>query len=770
MGFNVKRILKIISAIFIVLFIALATLSYIYYLDLKKTLVAKIADKSTSFIGQKVEIGDLSFSPSSGINLYNITIRNPEGFAAGELLKVKKIYLKMTYSELFQGSFDFKNIVVYSPELTLTSDNEGRMNISEKLKDFLKRESATKYQIDEFTIESGLFDFNKDKKHRNENINIYLKNLSSNPGTKTQIKGSASYAGGRIGIEGWFYLKDEPRKFNVSISSEEISLTAFREIFRRYKINTEQTRITTNLTIAGDTETGINLKSKFHVKNAGISFLRNEVKNILFSTDAFWDMREDSILMKDFSLSSDEILSLRSNALITNISKNPVFSSELKINRIDLSALSVREDLAAGGIMTSDAIHMKGALKKMLPEISGSVFIRNAALRKDNKRNIFKDAFLHLKFQLKGEYLGFKADTAIGKISTNISGNIKRVLQKDRTVEMKIIQPEVKAADIRETFWEIFPDNLLYAGLDGSVSSEASIHYANRDLKVNGTLKIAEFILQGENGEYSIGPVNGVVQIAYNRTNNPLSSPFSKGGKGGFDNKKEIRLPSFERSEFDNLSKHYSQKTLEDDYSRITIGSLSYGFKFSDNISIWIKQEGSVLNIGRFSGNIFGGRLNGSAVIDVSDDLNYRAGILLEGLSLTKLCEGIEPIKGYISGKISGIANLKGNGAGVSHLIGKADFWTYSTADEKTKISREFLHKMGGPSLKAYLGDRKFDKGIMNLYLQNGFVVFKQLEISNRNLLGMTDLSIKVAPLNNRIAIDHLMWSITEAAQRAQKK
>jgi len=759
---DIKRIFKITSAILITILIVLIALAYFYYLDLKKTLVAKISDKSTSFIGQKVEIGDLSFnplSPSSGINLYNITIKNPEGFVSGELLKIKKIYLKIKYSELYRGRFYFKNIIVYSPELSVERDKNGKFNISDKLMHFLKRKSTFKYQVDEFTINTGMIEFNRNRIYRGDNINLHLKNISSESGTKTLLKGGTSYAGGsRIGIEGWAYLKGEPKKFKISIFSEDISLTAFKEIFYRYKINTEQTKIAVNLDMEGDTETGVDLKSKFSIKNAGVLFLRSEIKNILFSTDAFLNMREGSIHIKDFSLYSDEILSLRVNALITDIIKNPVnpvYSSELKINRIDLSALNVREDLAASGIMTSDTIRIKGTLKERLPEISGTVFIRNAALKMDGKKNIVKDAFLQIKFQLKDKDIGFKADTNIGKISTNISGNIKRVLQKDRTIEMKIIQPEIKAADIRETFWEIFPDSLLYAGLDGSISSEVKIHYETSGISVNGSLKIKEFMLQGENGEYSIGPVNGMMPIAYSKPT---------------DKQNVLKFPSFESSEFDNLSKYYSQKTSEDDYSRITIGSLNYGFNFLKNINIWIKQEGSVLNIGSFSGNIFGGRLNGSAVVDISDELNYRAGILLEGLSLTKLCEDIEPIKGYISGKVNGIANLKGTGGGISHLIGKADFWTYNTADEKTKISRAFLQKIGGPSLKAYLGDRKFDKGVMSLYLQNGFVIFKELEISNRNLLGVTDLSVKVVPLNNRIAIDHLSWTITEAASRAKEK
>jgi hypothetical protein len=80
------------------------------------------------------------------------------------------------------------------------------------------------------------------------------------------------------------------------------------------------------------------------------------------------------------------------------------------------------------------------------------------------------------------------------------------------------------------------------------------------------------------------------------------------------------------------------------------------------------------------------------------------------------------------------------------------------------------LQKVGGISAKLYLGDRRFDRGILEAYLKDGYVIFKELELSNRNLLGMTDLSVKVAPLNNRIDLDHLLWTITEAATRAKEK
>ena len=737
MSIQIKRVLKVISILLVIVTVCILAFAYLRYRDLKNSLIIKIADEATSFIGQKVEIRDLFIGPGSDIIIHDISVKNPVGSISGELLRIKKLHLKMKYAGLTAGRLDFQNITVYSPELTIARDKEGRMNISEKLMDFFKRKSTVSYRVDELTIESGIFDFNKDKKYRCDNVNMHLKNLSSDSGTKTEIKGSASYAAGRIGIDGWAYLKDKSKKMKISVFSDGVSLSAFRDILDKYKINTEQTKISLDLTAEGDIETGVNFRSKFQIKNTELYPFRNEIKDIMFNADAYLNMQEGSILLKDISLEADEFFRLRGDALIKDLMKNPEFSSKIRINRIDLSSLRIREDLALSGVMTSDIIH------------------KSAALKKDSKKNIFKDANINCIFKSRGGDLGFTLRSVMGKISTDVSGTIKKFMQKERIAEIKINQPEIKVADIRETFWEIFPDSLLYAGLDGAISSEALISFAPGILKVNGTLRIREFILQGENGEYSIGPVNGAMPIIYSKTN---------------DENKILKLPSFDRSEFDNQIKYYSQKTFGNDYSRITIGSLNYGFNFLDNINIWIKQEGSLLNIGRFSGNIFGGRLNGSAVVDISDDLNYRAGILLEGLSLTKLCDGIEPIKGYISGKVDGIASLKGKGTGISQLIGKADFWTYSTKEEKTKISREFLQRVGGPSLGAYLRDRNFDKGIMSLYLQNGFIIFKELEMSNRNLLGMTDLSVKVAPLSNRIAIDHLMWSITAAAQRAKEK
>lgn len=1071
---RIGKIVKISLAIFAILTVTLLSFTYVRYRELKGILIGRLSDKVTALIGQKVEIGDLSLSPAAGISLYDIRIFNPEGFESGRLLQVDRLYLKMEFDELLRQRLSFKEITVNSPELTLVKDAEGRLNISEKLMLFFEKKPAYQYHIDRFRVSSGVFEFNNDGRYSIKNIDLQLKNLSSMSGVKTSIQGSMLYEGSKVKAAGWIYLKDEPKRLNISVSSSDLTLRPMRALFEKYGVDTKKTKVAFDLYTEGDTKKGFYLKSEIRIGEAGFAFLRKEIREIFLRTSAFLSIPDRSLFFDNISLHAGGITAAAAKGQIKKIRDDFFYAGALKVERLDLSAFNFVKGVKANGTMTSDNIHFQGNLKKPMPEIDGTVQLKDAALtskaddikeinaslkfvssggmtlktegtaklskargypldmpadaafsltarvkpksmsvissinlspvetnvkvsrrvhfdrifaalyidikdksfagkglieskgisfadyripfmkidssflyrrnilttenlaiegedfkataknveitfpeqnnekrvtveiegaaasylqkeagfknavislgvdtgedslsgdfgfsfggivikglhagsvtgsgsfgnknfsvdvtgaqisggnvrlaasgkigggffpirissvaenidigdlaketskisaipydvsgdlkrvafegtvysaaslqgsgemraekiylrKKDSKRNILKDVSLRGGIQFRGEDLDFRADADAGKVSTSVSGTMKSFLRQSRSAELSVKLPRVNAADIRGAFWDIFPDSLLYAGMDGSVSSDVSIDYGDRDLKVKGKFTFQNLALQGENGEYSLGPINGVLPIAYGKT----------------DGKETIEMPSFERSEFTILSRHYSQKISEAGYSKITIGSLNYGFRFLDDVNIWVKQKGSVLNVGHFSGNIWGGRLNGSAVLDISKGLSYSGGFLFEGLSLRRLCEGIEPIKGYISGKVDGVAILKGSAPGISGIIGKADLWAYSTADEKTMISKEFLHKIGGASMKAYLGDRHFDKGTMSLYLQNGFVIFKELEISHRNFFGMTDLSIKVAPLSNRIAIDHLMWSISEAAQRAKEK
>ena len=1068
-----KKICKVLSFFLVAVLAFSLFFAYLFYLDLKKTFTARLSGKASSLVGQQIHIGDISFSLSSGINMYDIQIQNPQGFPPGQLLKIKKIALNMHYRELFGGKLHFRNIVLSSPVLTVMKNPEGRLNISDEFRRFLSKKGTLTYEVDEFRLLSGMTDFNSDIRFRGDRIHLILRNLSSNPGTKTLIAGDALLSGeNRVKIDGWANLKDEPKKFRISASAEDFRLSPFREMLAGYHIDSEKTRMRMRLDAEGDTGKGVKLTSGIQIKSPGHDFYKNGLLDINLDAELFYDISAGSATIRTLSVKAGDASALRLKGRIKDLAENPAYDLEMKIESLDLSAFNIMRGFRTSGILVSDSIRMKGRFDHPMPELDGSIQMegvsvisdavavknmngrmifssadditaraevtadvlhaggyalsRPAAVRlslkvKGRQRNvalsavmnaspiemksskekelslrdlhismdgrlkgnifsgnstahaegiryndysfkklkcvlafhygqgsiaiknprvetedfsssaelvkiemtgrkgglsieaknmnaayplkkaalqgldfaatldtignnisgdinfsaagvmfreiksgkitgsgnfhereffvniplaefaggrimviaegntfqkplpvkvemtaehidlvaisaaaekfsetgfrisgdlkkarfkgiidsktslqgevamdlqkfsvvnnktqryILKDTFIQSAISLQGSDCAFNAAASAGNVAVTVSGTAKEFLGEERSVSIHGHLKETPATEIRNSFWDTFPDSLLYAGMDGSLSSDFNADYRKDGVTFNGELRLKDFLLEGENGEYSVGPVNGVVPFAYGKFD---------------DGKKPIALPSFERSEFSGINRYYAEAYPGVDYNRITIGSVQYGFRLLKDLNIWLKQDGGILNVGRFSANIFGGSLNGSAVIDLTDGFHYRAGMILKGLSLTRLCDDIETLKGYISGKVDGIGLLKGSGADIAGLIGRADLWTYATEDEKTKISREFLQKIGGPSIKSYLGDRHFDKGVMSLYIQKGFLIFKEMEISNRNIFGIQDLSVKVAPLSNRIAIDHLMWTIVQAANRAKK-
>jgi hypothetical protein len=1008
-----KKIIRIISLVLILTLILLISIAYIQYRDIKRAFVAKLSSEVTAFIGQDVAVGDISFSPSGEINLHTITVQNPEGFTAGKLLTIKKLSLKMRYKELLKKNLYFDRISIQKPELILSRDNEGRFNISDKLRDFFSRKPTLQYQIDEFIIESGIVNFNNDNRFRSDDVDLLIQNLSSEQDTKTTIRGHASYADSRIEINGWVYPKNEPKRLNISVSSQDVSLSALKDLLNKSGAEITKTKVTAYLNAEGDTAQGVNFSSEIRIRDAKFSFLKKDVKEIYLRIQAFLNIPDKTLVIENTFLNAGGVTAITVNGKLKEAKDDFLYAADLKIDKLDLSAMNFMKDVTMSGVINSEKLHVRGNVKKLFPELSGNIQLRDAQFQRrdvavgrvngdlkflpgkratldlkvkdlkygaytipwlqgrseieyrnniinlkttavesqsfsassnyavirlpqkngehgvwaemrglsasyperkagirnvalsinvnkvskvftgtfdfaadeilfndirtgvvkgrgtfnekkfsidiaqadiaggrirltaggrtsgdmfpmtlassannikleylmrdiakissisypisgnitravfegtinsvesvqgkasiqaekisialrDKQRTVIREGMVSGDIVFKGNDFDIRADAGAGKLSADIVGTVKSFGHKHRSGELKISTPEVKVADIRETFWDVFPDSMLYAGMEGFLASDLAIQYDDSSIGVKGTLMLNDIVLKGENGEYTVGPINGIIPVAYAKGNNLQTSSFLKEREGAFNGIHEsFTLQSFERNTFRSLSTYYAKKTNDKSYSLITVGTVSYGFPLLDAINIWIRPEGKFLHVGHFSGNIFGGKLNGSAIIDLADAFQYKAGFHIEGLSLTELCDSIEPIRGYIMGKVDGIATAKGDGGGLSRLIGKADFWTYSTKKEKTKISKEFLHKIGGPSLQRYLGDRTFDKGTMSLYLQQGFVIFRELEISNRNFFGMKDLDIKVAPLSNRISLDHLMWSITEAAYRAQKK
>jgi hypothetical protein len=985
---------------------------------------------------------------------------------------MKRIHLDLSLREVLEGRYSFRKIVLYSPMLTLLKDNEGRWNISDPLMHSFSGKGTANYQVEEIRIDSGLFDLNGDARFRMEQISLLLRNLSSDPGTRTEMEGSTAYGGNRVSLTGWVSLNEKPQKILLAISSKDFALKAFRKSIEPYRIDTGKIRMDMEFRGEGDIEKGFHITSMVRVKQPEFALLPKDLKEILFRVDMAFHLHDSSLILNTATLEASGITATLTGEL-TDLKGDPSYRGEINIERMDLSLLNFLKDLRISGKLMSDNIRVKGTLKAKFPEVSGTLRLRegrlesphgvmekietnltfshkketsasgeatvrllkagayqfdkpvdaklsidmegtpdrmamkssvdlsplqvkikdrdtlslgqsavtvdgtieggtlsgkasvrmkqaqysnhtipelrsnmrieygkeetllkdlvietqdwkssaariritapgkdagytldmkgldvhlpgkearlkqcdlNLALRPEGRsisgdirfsageiafqgilsanvsgvgrfddrnfsmeisraqvfggrlkllahgrtsdgpfpvkssfaaedadlaaiskavpkmaklpyriegglkraafdgiahsqdsltghvsletgkvsllrandgRNIVKNGRFRAEMDLAGKDLMFKAEAAAGPVSTRLSGTVKGYLADDRQLEVRTSLSDVKAADLREAFWETFPDSLLYMKLDGSLSSDVSVNYGRDGWKASGKLTLNNLHVEGENGEYRLGPVNGTLPVAYGKIE---------------ERGQTLNLPFFEKSQFANLVRHYERGPAAKDLYKVTIGSVAYGFPLLEEIDLWVKQDGPALKIERFSANIFGGKLDGSALIELSEGVRYRGGFLIKGLSLKRLCDSIEPIKGFISGKVDGVAELKGAGAGLAPLIGMADFWTYRTEDEQTIVSKEFLQKVGGPALKTYVGNRRFNKGIVGVYLQKGDLIFKELEISNKNFLGITDLSVKVAPLSNRIGLDHLLWTIVEAAERAKKK
>ncbi|MBI5633506.1 MAG: DUF748 domain-containing protein [Nitrospirae bacterium] len=472
---------------------------------------------------------------------------------------------------------------------------------------------------------------------------------------------------------------------------------------------------------------------------------KSSIANNLFSIDIpSAKLFEGSVRIFAKGRSADSPFPVTMTLTAEHINLTPLSHAARSFFKTPYTASGSAENLSFEGTVASSE------------SITGRASIRgkNISIINAEGKALLKDATISSDMVFRGKDIDITADASAAGLALKLSGSADHFLEDARTLRMSLLMPEARISDIRNAFWDIVPDRLLYAGMNGSIAMNLLTTYSSGATSADGTLLLRDIAIEGENNEYSLGPINGMVPIHFNSAGKERNS---------------LPIPSFERDDFEAQKKHYAE-TKQFFGNEVKIGSIRYGFRLLEDISLWVEQKGSSLKINRFSAKMFGGKLNGTGFADLSDGLSYRAGLVVDGVSLTQLCEEIPPIKGYISGKIDGMATIKGSGAGMADITGKADFWTYSSEGEQTRISREFLEKIGGPQLRAYLGERRFNKGIMGLAIQNGFVIFRDLEISNRNLLGITDLSVKVAPLNNRIAIDHLMWTITEAAQRAKKE
>ncbi|RNC72601.1 MAG: hypothetical protein ED859_01160 [Desulfuromonadales bacterium] len=164
------------------------------------------------------------------------------------------------------------------------------------------------------------------------------------------------------------------------------------------------------------------------------------------------------------------------------------------------------------------------------------------------------------------------------------------------------------------------------------------------------------------------------------------------------------------------------------------------------------------------------GAILGRGFVATRGGLAYGSDILISDLSLRRFCDALPKIRGYVSGRLDGVVSLYGEGQGLDGLDGFVDLWARESDAERMLLSKEFLQRLAGKKLRGFFfrDDRPFDRGEVSAYLEEGYLTFTVLDFSHTNLLGVKDLSVSVAPVQNRIALDHLLGALKEAAARGK--
>ena len=199
----------------------------------------------------------------------------------------------------------------------------------------------------------------------------------------------------------------------------------------------------------------------------------------------------------------------------------------------------------------------------------------------------------------------------------------------------------------------------------------------------------------------------------------------------------------------------------------LTIKSLAYDPIELRNIEVSLASSASQIAVQRFAFDASGGRWSGWGAVEPLGG-GIALTLLTEGLSLRAICDAFPPIKGYIHGRINGMADIVVPRFTIDRAQGGARFWAVDSPQEKRKISRTLIERLAGQQIRYFslFGvPRRYNRGVLEVALKAGDLSFHELEISH-TILGYKDLDVRVSPTFNRIGLTHLLESISEAVER----
>jgi len=348
-----------------------------------------------------------------------------------------------------------------------------------------------------------------------------------------------------------------------------------------------------------------------------------------------------------------------------------------------------------------------------------------------------------------------KATLSAGKeVALQLQGAVVNPLSAKREGKLTFSLARTPLDSIIDPFVNILPRVIQEATTGGALAAEGSLLLHDGRQQLDGALQLQDVLFEVPAQKFKTTAINGRI-------------PFSFDLSGAAPVKVQDSA-DFSRENYPLLLQQLSSGA--DNGKPVTIGSVELGSLHLGETVVQMSSGNGVTRIDSLRSSLYEGALLGNGFVAVNKGVNYRANLLISGLSLKRFCAAIPKIKDYISGRLDGVISIKNGGKNMAGLVGFTELWVREDSGEKMLVSKDFLQKLSGKKLSGifFSADRPYDRAEVSAVLEEGYLAFKKLDIVNTNLFGVRDLSVSIAPDQNRIALDHLFNTIKQAADRGK--
>ncbi|MBI2369060.1 MAG: hypothetical protein HYV08_02255 [Deltaproteobacteria bacterium] len=344
-------------------------------------------------------------------------------------------------------------------------------------------------------------------------------------------------------------------------------------------------------------------------------------------------------------------------------------------------------------------------------------------------------------------------------MTLNLGGQVQDPRSMSSAARLTVELPPVSLETVHQAFLPLLPRALWSAKMRGTLQADVALAGSRtQGFDVTGQVR-----LQGatvDQGEFHVEGINGTL---------PVRRAF--GRPASADPPALPPLPTFsvlDRERFESLWREVQTRPVRQGSQSFTIAAVRYGIVGLTNLRVTLGAGDGLLPIEALSFDVYRGEGRGYGALDLGGPLPRLAlFIVFRAVSLRALTDSHPATLDFVSGRLSGAVRLTGSGLALMRLGGQASLFALDSEEPKL-IGRGLLQKLGVGRTWYLLGGgtRPYDRAILSARVRDGYLIFDRLEVSHTTL-GFRDLYIGVDSRQNAISIEHLLWSVTQAAGRA---